>query len=94
MCGIAGVVGEGAEHLEEAVRAGVMAIRHRGPDRQRTQTARGAALGHARLSIIDLSERAVQPMQNEAGDVHLGITFELGPAEVARIDVSVPIQSL
>ncbi|MCA9554534.1 MAG: asparagine synthase (glutamine-hydrolyzing), partial [Myxococcales bacterium] len=32
---------------------------------------------HARLSIIDLSERAVQPMQNEAGDVHLVFNGEI-----------------
>jgi asparagine synthase (glutamine-hydrolysing) len=77
MCGIAGVVGEGAEHREAEVMAGVMAIRHRGPDRQRTAVARGAALGHARLSIIDLSERATQPMRNEAGDVHLVFNGEI-----------------
>ena len=35
-----------------------------------------------------------QLTQRAAGAVDLGITFELGPAEVARIDVSVPIQSL
>lgn len=77
MCGIVGIVGEGAETLEGEVRAGAQAIRHRGPDGQRTRTARGAALGHARLRVIDLSERADQPMSNEARDVHLVFNGEI-----------------
>lgn len=77
MCGIAGVVGAGAETLAEEVRAGVQAIRHRGPDRLRVSTAKGAALGHARLRIIDLSDRADQPMTNEHGDVHLVFNGEI-----------------
>ena len=40
---------------------------HRGPDGRRVQEFEGAVLGHCRLSIIDLSERASQPMVSTDG---------------------------
>src|SRR5258708_950743 len=51
MCGIAGQLG-GAD-----ARAGPMiaALTHRGPDGIRVEETAGAALAHARLSIIDLA---------------------------------------
>lgn len=77
MCGIVGIVGEGAETLEPKVKNGAQAILHRGPDGQRTKVVRGAALGHTRLRVIDLSERADQPMTNETKDVHLVFNGEI-----------------
>ena len=41
-------------------------LRHRGPDDSAVHLARGAALGHRRLSIIDL-EGGHQPIRNEDG---------------------------
>ncbi len=82
MCGIVGIVGEGAETLEPKVKTGAQAILHRGPDGQQTKVVRGAALGHTRLRVIDLSERADQPMSNENRDVHLvfnGEIYDFGP---------------
>jgi asparagine synthase (glutamine-hydrolysing) len=45
-------------------------IQHRGPDDQGTfiDTDRGLALGHLRLSIIDLSSGGHQPMIDQSGD--------------------------
>jgi asparagine synthase (glutamine-hydrolysing) len=62
MCGIAGFtlpVGLSAKERHarhaERLRAMTAALRHRGPDAQTALLADGAALGHTRLSIVDLS---------------------------------------
>jgi asparagine synthase (glutamine-hydrolysing) len=52
MCGIAGIVG--GAHLE-AVRSMTEALGHRGPDGDGFYRDERAALGHRRLSIIDLA---------------------------------------
>lgn len=68
MCGIAGLVGETAS----CERAGTMAkvLVHRGPDEGGVWVSASGrvAFGHRRLSIIDLSSAASQPMvDDEAG---------------------------
>lgn len=55
MCGIAGVVGIGADGHVDAVEAMLGALDHRGPDERRTWSGEGAVVGTARLSIIDPS---------------------------------------
>src|SRR3569623_3805539 len=52
MCGIAGVLGPGADGAK--AKAMIDAIAHRGPDGIRVEAGKGQALAHARLSIIDL----------------------------------------
>src|SRR5215212_2169266 len=68
MCGIAGILGR----LDEANRAALarmeQAIAHRGPDHTGLWTSapdsenRGCLFAHRRLSILDLSHAADQPM--------------------------------
>ena len=72
MCGIAGFTGS-TRAGDKALARMMHALRHRGPDGDGTWTAPGArtALGHLRLSIIDL-ETGAQPMRSPAGHV---ITF-------------------
>jgi asparagine synthase (glutamine-hydrolysing) len=69
MCGICGVVE--LDPRKDAATAGtermVRALRHRGPDGCGVHAAGSAALGHTRLSIIDLSNAGQQPMPNEDG---------------------------
>jgi asparagine synthase (glutamine-hydrolysing) len=75
MCGIAGVVslnGGAAPPSVDEISRMVAALRHRGPDEFGAYRDRDAALGHARLSIIDLST-GQQPLCNE--DETLWITF-------------------
>ena len=74
MCGIAGIVAAGHANLA-AVRAMNEAQRHRGPDGEGTWVSPdgAVALGHRRLSIVDLSEGGHQPMRDAARD--LAITF-------------------
>ncbi len=58
MCGICGAVdrdGTGVRVEPARVEAMAAALVHRGPDEQRTWVGEGVGLGHARLSIIDLS---------------------------------------
>lgn len=74
MCGIAGIVDAQSvpADREGLVRRMLGAIRHRGPDQFGLFVDRRAALGHARLSIIDLIG-GQQPIANE--DDTLWIVF-------------------
>ncbi len=81
MCGIAGILTAGGDK-GRAVAAMVERLRHRGPDDAGTWQSAPAggkpscALGHARLSIIDL-ETGYQPMKNEDGSVVLVCNGEI-----------------
>ena len=66
MCGICGIVDwEGPD--VEAVRAMSLAMVHRGPNAGGLAVREPAVLGHRRLSIIDLSDDANQPMVDKSG---------------------------
>lgn len=76
MCGIAGVWGARASHLNiELLEKMKQAIRHRGPDDAGISLypEEGFGLVHTRLSILDLSAAGHQPMWTE--DENLGIVF-------------------
>ena len=70
MCGIAGFLGPWPVSLAEAM---IGAERHRGPDGEGCWSDDAAndgaaiALGHVRLSIIDLTDAAAQPMMSADG---------------------------
>lgn len=77
MCGIAGFVGEGVGPSDVPVlRRMVQTIRHRGPDAAGQYFDGSAALGHTRLSIIDLAGGA-QPMHNEDGSLWIVFNGEI-----------------
>ena len=59
MCGIAGIIG--INNNQSQIDAMCSAMKHRGPDATGTFVENTAALGHVRLSIIDLTEGANQP---------------------------------
>src|SRR5262249_8151176 len=73
MCGISGWLLNGPHRLGAAeLRRMLKAIGHRGPDDTGIHIAQeqGVALGHNRLSIIDLTAGGHQPMVNQTnGDV-------------------------
>ncbi|MDP3703694.1 MAG: asparagine synthase (glutamine-hydrolyzing) [Candidatus Omnitrophota bacterium] len=71
MCGICGVVNFQGEPVTEALLASMAGrLRHRGPDAVGIARPEGwAGLGHTRLKVIDLSERANQPMVSQDGRV-------------------------
>lgn len=74
MCGIAGVVElNGSSTSRGAVESMTRTLFHRGPDGTGVACQGPAALGHRRLRVIDLSERADQPLWNQRRD--LAIVF-------------------
>jgi asparagine synthase (glutamine-hydrolysing) len=69
MCGIAGIIGNGISREDAVVRKMADAIRYRGPDDSGvwSDAAHRVALGHTRLSILDLSPEGHQPMASSRG---------------------------
>ena len=70
MCGIAGEIAEGVPANLAAIEAMTDSMASRGPDSSGVWAREGVALGHRRLSIIDLSCSGHQPMH----DPELGLT--------------------
>jgi asparagine synthase (glutamine-hydrolysing) len=75
MCGIVAVLDPTGELTPELLAAMRDQIAHRGPDGYRSWFAESSSgvvgLGHRRLAIIDLNERAAQPMFNRTGELAL-----------------------
>ena len=77
MCGITGFVNRDGAGADRDVLARMTAtLAHRGPDGDGLYVAGPVALGHRRLSIIDLAGGA-QPMANEDGSVWVTYNGEL-----------------
>lgn len=79
MCGIAGKIylDKDRDVLESDIANMVVAINHRGPDDWGVYCHKNIGLGHARLSIIDISPLGHQPMANGAGDVRIVFNGEI-----------------
>ena len=75
MCGIAGFVGARAD-MQEILQKMTDRIAHRGPDGEGHYIDGPVALGHRRLSIIDL-EGGRQPMFNEDGSLAVVFNGEI-----------------
>lgn len=70
MCGIAGFWrGRESVEMEQVLRSMTSCMAHRGPDDEGSWINRdaGVALGHRRLSIIDVSPLGHQPMESASG---------------------------
>jgi len=78
MCGIVGLFGWPMPPAAARVllRRMVDAVAHRGPDAQDVLAEAGIALGHARLSIVDIAGGA-QPMRDETGQVAIAFNGEV-----------------
>lgn len=78
MCGINGIIGK-INTEKGSVLVGKMnvAMQHRGPDDDGVFASDGAALGHRRLSIIDLSAAGHQPMVSKDGRYQMVFNGEI-----------------
>ncbi|MDB5352611.1 MAG: asnB 2 [Planctomycetota bacterium] len=87
MCGIAGFVNAGGRAADrEIVEKMTATIAHRGPDGDGFFVEGPVALGHRRLSIIDV-EGGAQPMSNEDGSVWVSYNGELYNEPVLRAEM-------
>lgn len=77
MCGIAGVISLQGDASVEIVRPMIDVQRHRGPDDSGLWADGSCALGHRRLSIVDLSEAGRQPMAGAGGGIQITFNGEI-----------------
>lgn len=77
MCGIIGIYDKKNKIDKGQVKMATGVLEHRGPDDFDYYFNDSIALGHRRLSIIDLSEKAKQPMCNESGDMWIVYNGEI-----------------
>jgi asparagine synthase (glutamine-hydrolysing) len=78
VCGLVGrCTHAGTEVTAAEIRAALSPIRHRGPDADGVWTGHGVGLGHVRLSILDLSDAAAQPMVSPDGRYVLAFNGEI-----------------
>lgn len=91
MCGICGVLAFDSRFLADAstVRRMQDTLIHRGPDDggMLVRPEDGIALGHRRLSIIDLTDAGHQPMANEDGNVWIAYNGEVYNHEALRANL-------
>lgn len=74
MCGIVGFVDKrNTKEKKEIIKKMADRIAHRGPDAEGFYVNKNVALGHRRLSIIDLTKNGAQPIYNE--DKSMAIVF-------------------
>ncbi len=79
MCGFIGAIdfSQGIAGRLDSLRAGLSAIKHRGPDGSKDHSGENFYLGQNRLSIIDLSTAADQPMFSADGKVVMVFNGEI-----------------
>lgn len=74
MCGIAGILKvnptkfENSEETSIILKSMIATIGHRGPDGEGLWMESPCALGHKRLAILDVSDRAAQPMISQSSE--------------------------
>ncbi|WP_062351252.1 asparagine synthase (glutamine-hydrolyzing) [Bacillus kwashiorkori] len=77
MCGFVGFANSNVTNKEQIIQAMMEAIRHRGPDSGDYFTDKQVTFGFRRLSIIDLTDEASQPMYNEDKSIVLVFNGEI-----------------
>jgi len=88
MCGIVALFSRRGPVSEPALQSATKSLYHRGPDGQRYWISpdRRVALGHARLSIIDLTT-GDQPIANEDDRIHIVVNGEFYGFEAIQKEI-------
>jgi asparagine synthase (glutamine-hydrolysing) len=76
MCGISAIAGQSLTERSGGIERMAAALDHRGPDARAVARLPGCALGHTRLSIIDLA-CGDQPMSDATGRYHIAFNGEI-----------------
>ncbi len=87
MCGIAGWLGWNRPPDPEFVRTMADRLFHRGPDASGVAVCGPVALGHRRLSIIDVAERSNQPLTDHSGNHTVVFNGEIYNFKALRDDL-------
>jgi asparagine synthase (glutamine-hydrolysing) len=90
LCGIVGISIKNNESINELIKIddALKSIKHRGPDNQSSKKcSNNLVLGHARLSIIDLSNSANQPIIDKSERYTLVFNGEIYNYKLLRIDL-------
>jgi asparagine synthase (glutamine-hydrolysing) len=88
MCGIAGLIaGPGASPDRAVLTRMTRALAHRGPDAEGIVIEGAVGLGHRRLSVLDLSTAANQPMRDATGRFVLVFNGEIYNFREVRKDL-------
>jgi len=77
MCGISGILSKNVTSIPEFLQRSIVLLEHRGPDQQAFWHENEVGLGHARLSILDLSPAGAQPMLSADGRYVLAFNGEI-----------------
>jgi len=79
MCGFLGAIDfeKGIDVIYSSLQKGLRNILHRGPDGSKEYKTDSCYLGHNRLSIIDLSSNADQPMKSANADAYIIFNGEI-----------------
>lgn len=78
MCGISAIISyKSIESLSSDIQNMTSVIAHRGPDDEGFYIHQNVAIGHRRLSILDLSNSSNQPMQDESGKLVAAFNGEI-----------------
>ena len=85
MCGITGIINFKSKVDQDKLDQSIHSLRHRGPDGngKYINVKGNVALGHTRLSIIDLSENGAHPM-NKFERYHITFNGEIYNFQVLK----------
>lgn len=93
MCGIAGLYSSNPSFSKDHLLKMLDVIRHRGPDNQGVYCNHSVGLGHQRLSIIDTSKDAHQPMTSHCGRYVISYNGEVYNFKELAKNLSVPLKT-
>src|ERR1035437_702357 len=93
MCGIAGFLFQDKIFSETDIEKMTACLVHRGPDAKGVFMDGKVALGHRRLSIIDLNSRSDQPMHSHSGRYVISYNGEVYNHKEIAVSLNIPLKT-